>query len=345
METRSGARSSTRSLYIGWAVFVALAAVPPLFLVETDYFPVLTLAGIFAITAVSLDLLLGYAGQLSLGQASLFGVSAYTMAHLTVTLGWSPMSAAPVAVLATVLVALLASPILRLQGFYFALATLSVTLIAETIMRNWIDVTGGSSGFLGIGRLSMFGATITSDRAYYAVVWAVLAVVVLMGLHLGRSRFGRALLAVHEDEIAAKAMGIPVRSVKIRVWLLAAALSGISGVLYVYHLRFISPGQFGLLPTIMLIIMVVIGGTGTIYGAVVGAIFVGILPTVFAGFEEYSPLIYGVSIILFTVLFPGGIFGASRALVLRLRNGRPGRESAEPGSAVDPLAVPAGSAP
>lgn len=312
-------------------MFVVLAALPPMLIVDTEYFAVLIAAGIFAITAVSLDLLLGYAGQLSLGQAALFGVSAYTTAYLTVTKGWSPEPAALAAIGAAVLLALLTSPILRLQGFYFTLATLSVTLIAETIMRNWIDVTGGSSGFLGIGRLSLFGTEITSQTSYYLIVWATLAVLVLLALQLGRSRFGRALLAVHEDEIAAQAMGVPVRSVKIRVWLLAAAFSGISGVLYAHYLRFISPGQFGLLPTIMLIIMVVIGGTGTIYGAVIGSIFVRILPVLFADFEEYSPLIYGLSIILFTVLFPGGIFGAVRDLIQRMRGSRSdtGKDSAD----------------
>jgi branched-chain amino acid transport system permease protein len=341
MATSARPRTSTRSLYAGWGLFLVLAALPPLFFVDSEYFSVLTIAGIFAITAVSLDLLLGYAGQLSLGQAALFGVSAYVTAYLTVTKGWSPEPAALAAIAATMLVALLTSPILRLQGFYFALATLSVTLIAETIMRNWIDVTGGSSGFLGIGRLSFFGTEITSDTAYYVVVWSVLAVVVLLGLQLGRSRFGRALLAVHEDEIAAQAMGVPVRSVKIRVWLLAAAFSGISGVLYAFYLRFISPSQFGLLPTIMLIIMVVIGGTGTIYGAVIGSIFVRVLPVLFAGFEEYSPLIYGIAIIVFTIMFPGGIYGAVRDLIQRLRKGRSGDTASA--TAVEKVPATAGS--
>jgi branched-chain amino acid transport system permease protein len=341
MVTSARSQPSTRPLYAGWGLFLVLAALPPLFLVDSEYFSVLTIAGIFAITAVSLDLLLGYAGQLSLGQAALFGVSAYVTAYLTVTKGWSPEPAALAAIAATMLVALLTSPILRLQGFYFALATLSVTLITETIMRNWIDVTGGSSGFLGIGRLSLFGTAITSETAYYVVVWSVLAVVVLLGLQLGRSRFGRALLAVHEDEVAAEAMGVPVRSVKIRVWLLAAAFSGISGVLYAFYLRFISPSQFGLLPTIMLIIMVVIGGTGTIYGAVIGSIFVRILPVLFAGFEEYSPLIYGVAIIAFTIMFPGGIYGAVRDRIQRLRKGRSSDTAST--TAVEQVHAPAGS--
>lgn len=341
MEASARPRASNRSLYTGWAAFLVLAAIPPIFLVKTEYFSVLTLAGIFAIAAVSLDLLLGYAGQLSLGQAALFGVSGYTTAYLTVKQGWSPEPAALVAIAATVLVALVTSPILRLKGFYFALATLSITLIAETIMRNWIDVTGGSSGFLGIPRLSLFGAEITSDTAFYVVVWAVLAIVVLLGLQLGRSRFGRALLSVHEDEVAAQAMGVPVRSVKIRIWLLAALVSGVSGVLYAHYLRFISPAQFGLLPTIMLIIMVVIGGTGTIYGAVVGAVFVRLLPVLFSGFEEYSPLVYGVAIIVFTVLFPAGIYGATRDRIRRLRTRR-GADASTP--AEQPFdRVPAGA--
>lgn len=316
---RPRTRTSSRSMYSGWGVFVALAALPPLFFVDSEYFAVLTIAGIFAITAVSLDLLLGYAGQLSLGQAALMGVSAYTVAYLTVDRGWSTGPAALVAIVVTLLVALGTSPILRLQGFYFTLATLSVTLIIETVARNWVNVTGGSSGFLGIGKLSLFGVDLSSPTSYYVVVWAVLAVVVLLGLQLGRSRFGRALLAVHEDEDAAPAMGIPVRSVKIQIWLLAAVISAIAGVLYTFYLRFISPGQFGLQPTIMLIIMVVIGGSGTIYGAVIGSIFVRILPVLFAGFEEYSPLIYGMSIIIFTIAFPDGIYGTARKWLRRAR--------------------------
>lgn len=308
-----------RRLYGKFALFAVIAVLPVVLFTESPYFSTLVLAAIFASVAISLDVLLGFAGQLALGQTALFGVGAYTAAILTLKHGVSTELGMLAGVGAAVVVALAISPLLRLRGFYFALATLAQVLVAHEVFTNWISATGGASGLVGIGQFEFLGLTFVTQTDYYLFAYVVLLIVVLAALHMRNSRFGRALLAIREDDTAAQALGIPVFSMKFRVWLVAAAFAGLAGVVYAYYLRFLSPAQFGLEPAIYVLAAVVIGGAGTVYGAVIGVAVVWLLPDVLAGFQEYAVLALGVAVILLMVFTPDGLAGALSRFIGTLR--------------------------
>ncbi|MFM7534587.1 MAG: branched-chain amino acid ABC transporter permease [Acidimicrobiales bacterium] len=329
--SQQGSASPVRRRLVPPVVMLVFTLAAPFTLANTEYYAILTLAAIFGIVAVSLDLLLGYAGLLSLGQTVPFGVAAYTSAVLTSTHGLRPELAAVAAVAAAIAVAVVASPILRLEGFYFALATLGLVLIFEAVSRNWLSVTGGSSGFVGIEPLTLGPLTLRSATANFLLAWLCLTAVTLVAVNVTRSRFGRGMLAIHEDPRAASALGVSVSSVKIRIWIFAAGMSGVAGVLYCHYLRFLSPEQFGQTPAIVLVAAIVIGGTGTVYGPVVGVVVVRMLPALFDGFQERSVLVYGTAIILFTVLWPRGLVGAATDVVKRIRSARAARSAGSSG--------------
>jgi len=308
-----------RWLYLRFAVFAVVALLPVLVFSESQYFSTFVLAAIFASVAISLDVLLGFAGQLALGQTALFGVGAYTSAILTTKHGVSTEIGMLAGVAAAVAVALVISPLLRLRGFYFALATLAQVLIAHELFTNWISATGGASGLVGIGQFEFLGLVFVTQTHYYLFAYAVLLIVVLAAVHMRSSRFGRALVAIREDDTAAEALGISVFSMKLRVWLVAAVFAGLAGVVYAYYLRFLSPAQFGLEPAIYVLAAVVIGGTGTVYGAVLGVTVVWLLPDMFASFEEYAVLALGVAVIVLMIFAPDGLIGRTERLAAAVR--------------------------
>jgi branched-chain amino acid transport system permease protein len=305
--------------YSGLWMPVGVILVGSYFLHGTEHFGALTVLGIFAILAVALDLLVGFTGLLSLGQTAVFGASAYTTAFLTVKLGLGPEVAIAAAVLMAFCVALLMAPILRLEGFYFVMATLIAALIGTAIMKNWTSVTGGASGFLGLQHLKLFGFQFQSPMHYHVLIWTIAMAVVVLALNIRNSRFGQALAAVREDETAAQAFGIAPTQLKIQIWLISASLSGLAGALYAHYFRYISPDQFDIHVVIMLLIMVSIGGMGSVYGALIGAACIRFFPIVFSGLEQYMPLAFGVAIVVVTLLMPGGIYGAAQKYSARLR--------------------------
>jgi branched-chain amino acid transport system permease protein len=291
------------------AAFTIVAIAPAYLLSSSSHFSTLVFVTIFATVGVSLDMLLGFAGQLALGQTALFAVGAYTSAVLSTKHGVSPGLAMLASIGAAVAVAIATSPILRLRGFYFALATLALVLITQDVLSNWISVTGGASGFVGIGHFSIAGVTLTSQRDYYLFGAIVLVLAVTAGVHIRHSRFGRALLAIREDHTAAEALGISVYWAKMRIWIVASAFAGLAGVVYTYYVQFISPDQFGLGPAIQVLAAVVVGGLGGVYGAVLGVLLLWLLPELFSGIQNYAILAWGLSLIFFMVFAPGGLTG------------------------------------
>lgn len=294
---------------------VSGAVVPVVFLSGTPYLGILTLAGIFAIVVVGLNLISGYAGLLSLGQGGVFAVGAYASAMLTTKAAWPPEAAMVIAVLAAMSVAWATSPILRLSGFYFALATLCLALIVEAVLRNSTDITGGASGITAIPHLRLFGFSFQRDLDYHLLAWAVLTGALLLTLSIDRSRTGRALRSIHLDDTAAQSFGIDTTSVKLKVWILASGFAGLAGAIYAHYVRFTSPDQFGLWPSIVLLVMMIIGGAGTIVGPAIGAVVIRVIPELSAGLDQWAPLAFGVALVIVTVAMPEGIAGRVRRLV------------------------------
>jgi branched-chain amino acid transport system permease protein len=271
-------------LRIGGTLLAGTAMIALAFVLEDRALPMYTRMGLAAIVAVGLSLLMGFAGQISLGQGAFYAIGAYTAGILSVGInpddrlinpeaGWDPLLALAAAPVVTALVAAVVGvPLLRLRGHYLAFATLALHLILLAALFAEDHFTGGQDpGLVGIPPLEIAGHVIEDERLA-AVVWGIVALSVLIALNLVGSRAGRAMRAIATSEATAAAAGINVAMVKLRLFVLAAALAGLAGGLFAYYLLFLSPDAFPLITSITFVVMVAVGGMGSIYGAVVGAV-------------------------------------------------------------------------
>lgn len=297
---------------IGIAAFALGAAVLPHMLTNDYYVSTLILAIFNAIVVVGLNLLLGYAGQISLGHGAFYGLAAYTSSILTATYGW-PVGAGCVAGVAlTAAVAyLIAIPTLKLSGHYLAMATLGFGLIVYIVFNEAIAWTGGPSGFVGIPRLELFGYVFETDLSYYYFAAAALTLILWASLNIIDSRIGRAMRAIHTSEKAAEVSGIDITGYKRFIFVLSAVYAGVAGVLYAHYLSFVAPSSFGFHYSVTLIVMVVLGGMANVWGAVAGAVFLTVLPEFLRAFEDIETLLYGGILVLCMMFVPEGIAGGS----------------------------------
>jgi len=304
-----------RAHLLGIAAFAAGIALLPCLLPNDYYLTVLIVAGFNAILTLGLNLLMGYAGQISLGHAAFFGISAYTTGILTASWRWPVPAGIVAGILLVVLVAaVIAVPTLRLKGHYLAMGTLGFGLIVYIVLNEATALTGGPSGLTGIPKLAVAGTVVSSDRAYYYVVWATVLLLFLVAQNLVRSRVGRALRAIHTSETAAGVLGVDTERYKIGVFILSAFYAAVAGALYAHYVTFVSPGSFGFHASIQLVTMVVVGGMASLWGAVAGATFLTALPEALRAIEDYDILVYGGMLILCMMFLPGGLAeGAARA--------------------------------
>jgi branched-chain amino acid transport system permease protein len=280
---------------------------------------VLVFVGINSMLALGLNLLLGYAGQISLGQAAFFGLGAYGSGILTVQYNMNPWLAMVIVAVSVALFAfLIGFPVLRLKGHYLAMATLGVGVIANIAFNETVDLTGGPSGLSGIPNLSIGGFTFDSDLKNYYLVWGFALVVILLSLNMVNSRFGRGLRAIHDSEVAARVMGVNARVMKVQIFTLSALISAVAGSLYCHVMTFISPTTFSFAVSIELLTMVVIGGLGSIYGSILGALLLTLLPEMLRAFQDFDIVVYGALLVSMTVYLPGGLVRAIPSLFRRL---------------------------
>jgi branched-chain amino acid transport system permease protein len=275
-------------------------------------------AGLHIILAVSLNLLMGYAGQISLGHAAFFGIGAYTSAILTTRYGWNPWPAMALGIGLTGAIAfVIARPILRLKGHYLAMATLGFGIIINIILVQNEALTGGPDGMSDIPALSIFGWAVNSDIRWYIVIAAAMLLVVWLALNIIDSRSGRALRALHGSEVAAEMMGINTTLTKTGVFVLAALIASFAGSLFAHQQSFISPESFSFFFSIELVTMVVLGGMASTFGAVFGAIMLTFLPELLVVFEDYEVMIFGAILMLTMIFLPQGLFVGISNLVRR----------------------------
>jgi branched-chain amino acid transport system permease protein len=305
------------------AAFAALVAATPGLLPNDYYLSTLILAFLNAMVVIGLNLLLGYAGQISLGHGAFYGLAAYTTAVLTAAHGWPIGAGCAAGVALTAAVAYVISiPTLKLSGNSLAMATLGFGLIVYIVFNEAIDITGGPSGFVGIPRLALFGHVFESDLEYYFLTGGVLTLLAWAALNLIDSRVGRAMRAIHTSERAAEAAGIDITGAKRFIFVLSAAYAGVAGVLYAHYLSFVAPSSFGFHFSVTLIVMVVLGGMASVWGAVAGAVFLTALPEFLRAFEDVETLLYGAILVLCVIFVPQGIAGGvsrlARALSARL---------------------------
>jgi len=291
--------------YICFALFVMLM---PSFFKGGYLMNVLVFVGINTMLAIALNLLLGYAGQISLGHAGFFGLGAYLSGILTVTYGWNPWQAMPVAAIAVGCLAyLIGFPILKLKGHYLAMATLGIGIIIYIVFNETYELTGGPSGLSGIPNLELGGVVFDTDVKNYYLIWGFTLVVILFSINLANSRVGRALRAVHDSEVAARVVGVNARLLKVEVFALSAVISSLAGSLYAHTMTFISPASFGFNFSVELLTMVVIGGLGSVYGSFLGAALLTLLPEFLRSANDYDIIIYGGLLVVMVMFMPGGL--------------------------------------
>jgi branched-chain amino acid transport system permease protein len=284
---------------------------------------VLITIGIYVILALSLNLITGYAGQISLGHAAFMGIGAYTSALLYTKAGFSFWPAFLVAGLVAGLVgAVLAIPCLRVREDFLAITTMGINFVVEATFL-YVPFFGAGMGIGGINPPSLFGKEI-SKPGFLLLVGGVIVVVIFLDRWLIRSWIGLAWAALREDEGAAGAMGIDVVRFKVLAFTLGSAIAGLAGSLYAHFLTFIMPVNFNFGQSIVILSMVVFGGIGTLRGPIVGAIVLGALPEISRPAMEYRTLLYGLLLLLLMRYQPDGILG-ERSLLARGWNALRGR--------------------
>lgn len=310
-----------------WAVLVAaaLAAGAVGWGVKSTYvLSALVFVALNAIPALGLSLVMGFAGQVSLGQAAFYAIGAYTSGVLTASYGWNGWAALAVAVLAGAVTAFaIGLPIFRLSGLLLAMATLGFGIIVYYVLVNWSGITGGPSGLTGIPPLAVGRFRFDSDRRMMWLAWSLLLLLLGLAGNLVDSRVGRALRAVQGSEAAAEAAGIDTARLKLGVFTAAGATTALAGSLYAHYLTFINPSPFGFAYSVELVVMVVLGGVASIWGTVLGAAAVVLfvealrtgLPLLTAshGAPEYEIVAFGVILMGFVVFLPGGLASIRRA--------------------------------
>jgi branched-chain amino acid transport system permease protein len=275
--------------------------------------------GIYSIVGLGLMLLVGFTGQISLGHAAFLAVGAYTEALLAAA-GWPFWLTLPCAALLSAAVGIVVGlPALRLKGIYLAIATLAFGVIVEEILARWDSLTGGNSG-LHVKPIELFGARLEGDAGFYYLVLGLTTVCCVALANLLRSPTGRAFVAIRDSEISAACLGVNLARTKTLSFALSAALTGIGGALYAHKVSFISPEQFTLLVSIELVTIVILGGVGSLHGAVLGAAFIIVLPQLIAIAKDYLPAgvagaaglqstVFGLVLIGFILFEPMGLYG------------------------------------
>ncbi|MBW2093573.1 MAG: branched-chain amino acid ABC transporter permease [Deltaproteobacteria bacterium] len=277
----------------------------------SNYTDLMIFVGIYSLITMGLSLLMGYAGQISLGHAAFYGIGAYTSAILTTRFGWNPWPCMVLGMLMAAGVALVVgAPSLKLRGHYLAMATLAFGIIVYIVFNEETEWTGGPDGMIGIPGLSILRLDFNSIEKYYYLVWFLVFAALLFTINIIESRYGRALRAIHASETAAASTGINVSGYKLVVFVYSAVLAALAGSLYAHYLNFINPSTFDLFFSIKLLIMIALGGMHDIRGAIIGAFLITFLGYEWLHyFEDLEVVIYGAILLLITIFLPAGLVG------------------------------------
>ena len=325
-----------RTTYIALAVFGAALIAAPMVARQPYYQSVLVFIGINALAATGLNLLMGYAGQVSLGHAAFLGIGGYASAVLTVNHGVDPWLAMVAGVAVTCIIAwIIGKPTLRLHGHYLAIATLGFGMIVNIVFIEWRGLTGGQSGIPGVPPLAIGRFALDTHARLYYLVWGMVYLATLASANLLHSRSGRALRAISSSELAAETAGINAGRYKLQVFVLSAALASLAGSLFVHNLSFANPEPFDFAYSIELVVMAVLGGLGNIWGPVVGAATITVLgealpplgnllnqwinPTASGMPLELDVPAFGLILVLALIFLPRGVTTSLSALFQRRR--------------------------
>ena len=299
----------SRRLGIGYALAAAALAVVPL-LAGPYWVDVLNNIGLYALLALSLNVILGDAGLFNMGHAAFYAVGAYTAAILNTRLGLPVLWTLPVCgLVAAAFAALVARPVVHLRGDYLLIVTIGMgEIVRIALVNDVLGLTGGANGIFGIARPSLFGHRIRKPEEFFYLIWGFVALTAFLFHRLARSRFGRALTYLREDEIAAEGSGVPTARYRLMAFALGAAWAGMTGTLYAAKMTIISPESFGFWESVIVFLIVILGGSGSIPGVIAGAALVVGLPEIFRGFATARMLVFGAVMMVMMVFRPQGLF-------------------------------------
>lgn len=301
-------------LYLGMmGLFMA-----PIFL-NNYYIDILTLSLLYALLAVGLHITVGLTGLLDLGYASFYGIGAYTYALLSTGLGLSFWIGLPIGGIVAALFGLFLGIItLRLRGDYLAIVTLGFVQIVYLVLNNWDSVTHGPNGILQIGQPDIAGFLLHQPMHFYYLALFFLLIATLVVHRLTHSQIGRAFSAIREDQTAAEAMGIDTTRMKVLAFVLGAGVAGVAGVFFAAKYAFVSPESFNFFESVRILTMVVLGGMGSLFGAILGAFLLTLLPELLRGLDLYRMLIFGALLVLMMIALPQGLLGNRATLSKRV---------------------------
>ncbi len=292
--------------------FTAVMALFP-FMVDSAWLSIGITFLVFATVAFSQDIILGRAGVFNMGHAIFFGMGAYTTAILNVNFGFEIIATLPFAIIFPAIIAvLLAGPIIHLRGDYLLVATIGFNIIFEQVLSNDPGgLTGGPNGIFGIDVVRVFGYELFSDTAIYYIAFGLLLITFLIIRNLDKSRYGRALYYINKDEIAAKSMGINIPYYKLFAFALGAAIAGAAGSVFAIQYSAVSPESFNFMQSVMFFAIVLVGGSASVPGVIIGTFVMFVLPELFTEFKESRYLIFGAAMVLTMVLRPNGVWPAT----------------------------------
>lgn len=302
----------------GFLGFITLILLLPLFINSQYLFTLLILIGIYCIITIGLSLLIGYAGQISLGHAAFVGIGAYVSGVLTAKYDVSPWIAMGIGMVATFIIAyLIGMQVLKLKGHILALATIAINIIVYILLVGLSDYTGGAAGLVGIPNLSLLGLDLGNQVYFYFFVWSIVFVVILISTNIIRSSIGRILRSIHDSEIGTETLGVNVAKYKVAIFTLSAVFASVAGSLYAHYINFIAPPTFNISFSILLLIMVMVGGVHSIWGAIMGTAAIMFLNeairfvghTYFHINGEVEIVVYGLIIVLVMIFIPKGLVG------------------------------------
>jgi branched-chain amino acid transport system permease protein len=300
-------------------LILAFALAAPL-IWTTDYWHhLMVLATIYAIVALGLNFTLGLTGQLSLAQAAFWGIGAYTSALLTVRHElpfWIGLPAA--AVVSAFFGILLGFPSFKLSGHYLAMTTIGFGIIVRLVLQNETDLTGGADGIAGIPAPTLLGFAIDDNRKFYYFALGFLILLSIVALKIQHSRAGRAFQAIRENEMAASATGVNINRYKLIAFMFSALYAGIAGSLYAHSASYISPDTFSFDQSVIFLVMLVLGGSGSVYGTLIGATLITFLPEWLRFLKSYYMAVYGAGVLLMMIFLPTGIWGLLEMIYERI---------------------------
>ncbi len=309
----------------GWVfalVAVVVALLLPVIFRGNDYLLNLcVVAGVYSIVVMGLGILLGWAGQMSLAQAAFLGIGAYTSAYFTTHVGLNFWQALPLSILMSALVGVgVGYPCLRLSGHYLALATIGFGIITQLVLINWKAVTNGSDGITGIPAPPPIGSiSFESYGTYFYIVLGFVVLCAYIAARIKATRVGRAMEAIRENELAASAMGINTTRYKILAFVLAGSYAGLAGSLLAHSIKFISPDSYSFDQSVVFLVMLILGGSSSIGGAILGAALLTLLPEVLRPLKNSYIMVYGAAVVAMIIFMPQGLVGLIEALTNRFR--------------------------